>query len=167
GAPEDEPPAPEAPGAAVAAPPDDPPVEVRRLEQHFVYNSLNTIAALIRTDPSRARELLFGFADLSRTADGPPESTLGRELDAVRAYLRIEQARFGARLQVDIDVEPGVEVVPIASMTVLSVVRQAVQKGIEPVREGGLLRVSARMADDGCEVTVTAAGESARLLVGR
>ena len=146
-------------------PPADPapPVEARRLQQHFVYNSLNTIAALIRTDPSRARELLFGFADLSRTADGPPESTLGRELDAVRAYLRIEQARFGARLQVSVEVEPGVEVVPIASMQVLAVVREAVQKGIEPVREGGLLAVHARGCVEGCEVTVTAAGESAVL----
>lgn len=158
-----------APNPRAAAPPPVPdPVEARRLDQHFVYNSLNTIAALIRTDPSRARELLFGYADLSRTADGPPETTVGRELDAVRHYLHIEQARFGARLQVQIEVEPGVETVPIASMRVLAVVREAVQKGIEPVREGGLLAVTARAADGGgCEVTVTAAGESARLLVGR
>src|SRR5206468_4184554 len=79
----------------------DPPVPAagetpRRLEQHFVYNALNTIAALIRTDPGRARELLFGFADLSRAADQPGDARarLGGELDAVRGYLALEQARF-------------------------------------------------------------------------
>jgi bifunctional non-homologous end joining protein LigD len=157
----EEPPAPPAAVGEPAAPPD--PADVRRLEQHFVYNSLNTIAALIRTDPLRARELLFGFADLSRTADGPPESTVSREFDAVRAYLQIEQARFGPRLRVEVELDDEVGPVPVPTMRVLSVVREAVQKGIEPLREGGLLSVSARRVDGGCEVAVTAAGETARL----
>ena len=99
---------PRPPAPAPAAAPDPAPTRRagvrrrRRLEQHFVYNALNTIAALIRTDPGRARELLFGFADLSRAADQPGDatSTLGRELDAVRGYLQLEQARFGKRLRV-------------------------------------------------------------------
>jgi bifunctional non-homologous end joining protein LigD len=133
-------------------------VQARRLEQHFVYNSLNTIAALIRTDPARARELLFGFADLSRAADRPGESTLGRELDAVRGYLQLEQARFGERLQVAVDVENGLEHVPVRAMQVLDVVRGAVQGGIEPLPEGGLLVVVARRTGEGCAVTITAGG---------
>ena len=81
--------------------------EARRLEQHFVYNSLNAIASLIRTDPARARELLVGFADLSRATDRPADtpSTLGHELAVVRDYLALEQARFGKRLRVEIDVD--------------------------------------------------------------
>ncbi|GAA3233327.1 hypothetical protein GCM10017691_28860 [Pseudonocardia petroleophila] len=154
----------EPPPPPAVAPAEPEGTDVRRLEQHFVYNSLNTIAALIRTDPFRARELLFGFADLSRAADGPPESTVARELDAVRAYLQIEQARFGSRLQVEIELDDGVGSEPVATMQVLSVVREAVQKGIEPRREGGLLTVAARRVDDGCEVAITAAGETARLL---
>jgi hypothetical protein len=161
--PEESPPAPEQePEQAPEAPPEPDP-DVRRLEQHFVYNSLNTIAALIRTDPLRARELLFGFADLSRTADGPPESTVAREIEAVRAYLQIEQARFGPRLQVEVELDEAAAAVPVPTMQVLAVVREAVQKGIEPLREGGLLSVTARRVDDGCEVAVTAAGETARL----
>jgi hypothetical protein len=133
-------------------------VQARRLEQHFVYNSLNTIAALIRTDPARARELLFGFADLSRAADRPGEITLARELDAVRGYLQLEQARFGARLQVAVDVESGLELVPVRAMQVLDVVRGAVQQGIEPLPGGGLLVVVARRTGEGCAVTVSAGG---------
>ena len=89
---------------------------MRQLEQHFVYNSLNTIAALIRTDPARARDLVLGFADLSRAADGPGQSTLGRELAAVHAYLQLEQARFGPRLEVTTDVDDGLAAVPVASL---------------------------------------------------
>ncbi|WP_433559970.1 histidine kinase [Pseudonocardia xinjiangensis] len=135
-------------------------VQARRLEQHFVYNSLNTIAALIRTDPMRARELLFGFADLSRVADLPGTSTLGRELDAVRGYLQLEQARFGERLRVEVDVESGVEPVPVSAMQVLDVVRSAVQQEIEPLPDGGTLALVARRTAAGCAITVTA-GERA------
>jgi bifunctional non-homologous end joining protein LigD len=155
--------------AEVAAPELPEPsaqVEARRLEQHFVYNSLNTIAALIRTDPSRARELLFGFADLSRATDNPGGSTLGREMEAVRSYLALEQARFGKRLQVAVDVDTGLDGVPVPSMRVLELVRGAVQQGIEPLPTGGVLAVTARLTAQGCALTVTAGeGDPTTLLL--
>ncbi|BBG02299.1 bifunctional non-homologous end joining protein LigD [Pseudonocardia autotrophica] len=118
----------------------------RRLEQHFVYNTLNTIASLVRTDPPRARELLLGFADLSRAADRAEEPTirLDEELAAVRAYLQIEGTRFGARLSAEIDdpaaagVDPGAAVPPLS---VLAAVRRGVQEEIEPVPGGGAVHV--------------------------
>lgn len=140
--------------------------EQRRLEQHFVYNSLNTVASLIRTDPGRARELLIGFADLSRTADGPATTTLGRELEAVRAYLELERARFGARLEVAVQVDDGLAGVAVEALAVLGLVRTAVQQDIEPRREGGLLALTARRTAGGCEVVVsTTAGAPVRLLL--
>lgn len=153
------------PPSAVAAPvpaepePEPEPDEERRLEQHFVYNSLNTIAALIRSDPSRARDLLFGFADLSRVADLPPGATgsLARELDAVRGYLQLEQARFGRRLQVRVDIDPDagpLDAVAVRPLQVLALVRRTVQRGIEPRPEGGQLRVTVGAAREGCRVTV-------------
>jgi hypothetical protein len=133
-------------------------VEVRRLEQHFVYNALNTIAALIRTDPGRARELLFGFADLSRAADQPRDATttLGRELDAVRGYLLLEQARFGKRLRVELDVDPALHGVPVAPMQVLGAVRDAVQRDIEPRPQGGVLTIAAKALEAAtvCELRI-------------
>lgn len=132
--------------------------ESRRLEQHFVYNALNTIAALIRTDPARARELLFGFADLSRAADrsGEATTTLGDELDAVRHYLQLEQARFGARLRVELEVDTTWFEAAVAPMRVLAAVRDAVQRHIEPRPQGGMLSIRAQARDDRCAVTVTA-----------
>jgi bifunctional non-homologous end joining protein LigD len=138
--------------------------EVRRLEQHFVYNSLNTIAALIRTDPGRARELLMGFADVSRAADQAGASTLGHELAAVQGYLQLEQARFGPRLRVAVDVAPALHPIPVTSMQVLAAVRDAVQRDIEPRPEGGLLTLAARPVDGGCEVSVAGGSAAARTI---
>jgi bifunctional non-homologous end joining protein LigD len=138
--------------------------EVRRLEQHFVYNSLNTIAALIRTDPGRARDLLIGFADLSRAADQVGGSTLGDELAAVHGYLQLEQARFGRRLQVAVDVAPTLHPIPVTPMQILAAVREAVQHDIEPRPEGGLLILAARAVEGGCEVQVTSGSAAARTI---
>jgi hypothetical protein len=124
-----------------AAPPAgiESPVR-RRLEQHFFYNSLNTIAAVIRTDPGHARDLLLGFAELNRAADrATPTTTLGDELDAVRAYLKLEQARFGARLRTDLDVDAALHGHSVTPMALLEAVRTTVQDHIEPRPGGGML----------------------------
>lgn len=163
------PPRPDAPAAGqvpVAAPTVDPPepaaepqpdpghaAERRRLEQHFFYNSLNTIASVIRSDPARARELLLGFADLNRAADRTAASTtLGEELTAVRAYLQLEQARFGRRLRVDVDIDAALHGAPVAPLALLEAVRATVQERIEPRRDGGTLVV--RAGPEGCTVAV-------------
>lgn len=132
------------------APPADlaDPAEARRLEQHFVYNTLNTIASLMRTDPVAARELLLGFADLTRAADrvAEPSVPLGEELAAVRAYLAIEQARFGGRLGVQLAVQEGIDEVPVPPLQVLAMARSIVQRRIEPRPEGGRIRIEVAAA---------------------
>jgi bifunctional non-homologous end joining protein LigD len=154
-----------APAPAEPEPEPEPSAtQARRLEQHFVYNSLNTIAALIRTDPMRARELLMGFADLSRAADQAGTSTLGEEIAAVHGYLQLEQARFGARLQVAVDVAADLHTTPVPPMQVLTAVRDAVQRDIEPRPEGGRLTLAARAVEGGCEVSVTAGSAAARTI---
>lgn len=160
--PEDAPAAPATapPPPEPAAPADPEPagrVQARRLEQHFVYNSLNTIASLVRTDPGRARELLLGFADLTRAADRPTDDTitLRDELDSVRAYLQLEQARFGKRLTAAVSSAPGLDDLPVTSMEVLAQVRAVVQEVVEPRPEGGEVTVEAAADGEHCVVTIT------------
>jgi bifunctional non-homologous end joining protein LigD len=147
----------------------------RSLEQHFVYNAFNTIASLMRTDPVLARELLLGLADLSRTADrvGAPPIPLADELAAVRAYLAIEKARFGRRLEWEVTAGTGLDEVVVAPLQVLVAVRDAVQQGVEPRPEGG--RVTVEVAPDpdpdragGATVIVTDVGhgDPVRLRLG-
>ncbi|WP_243743701.1 histidine kinase [Pseudonocardia dioxanivorans] len=143
-------------GAAPAALPSEARVHARRLEQHFVYNSLNTIASLVRTDPGRARDLLLGFADLTRAADRPAEETIGLrdELDTVRAYLELERARFGKRLTASVTTDEGLDDVPVVPLSVLVRVRSVVQEVVEPRPEGGAVSVHAAMEGSTCVVTV-------------
>lgn len=137
--------------------PEEQRVQARRLEQHFVYNSLNTIASLVRTDPGRARELLLGFADLTRAADRPADDTitLRDELDSVRAYLQLEQARFGKRLTASVVCEPGLDELPVTPLEVLAQVRAIVQEVVEPHPEGGEVTVDAAADGGHCVVTIT------------
>ena len=75
------------------------------MEPHFVFNALNTIASFIRTEPERARKLVLAFADHLRSRLARPNEfiTLEEELRHVHSYLELEQARFGAQLEVTID----------------------------------------------------------------
>ncbi|TCK22979.1 ATP-dependent DNA ligase [Pseudonocardia endophytica] len=162
-----EPPAePEAPTAEIEEAPPAPwhGSLSRRLEQHFVYNTLNTIAALVRTDPPRARELLLGFADLSRAADRAGEASirLDEELAAVRAYLEIEHARFGSRLETSVPDAGDLAGAPVPPLAVLAAVREAVQQWVEPHPEGGSVAVTT--GDGECLVTA-AVGESGEPVV--
>ena len=129
-------------------------VEARRLDQHFVYNSLNAIASLIRTDPARARELLVGFADLSRATDRPADtpSTLGHELAVVRDYLALEQARFGDRLQISLLVAPEVLSVAVPFLAIQPLVENAVLHGLESKEGIGHVSITAR--DQGAEAEI-------------
>ena len=143
-------PAPDIGAAAVQA------TEARRLEQHFVYNALNTIAALMRTDPARARELLLGFADLNRAADRPDGHTRHARRRARRraglpaagagpvraAAAGRDRRRRGAARAAD------------GAPQVLDAVRAMVQQRIEPRPGGGTLTVTAERAGAGCLVRV-------------
>ncbi|MGE0300704.1 histidine kinase [Pseudonocardia sp.] len=144
----------------------DPTIERRRLEQHFFYNSLNTIASVIRTDPARARDLLLGFADLNRATDRTAATTtLGEELAAVRAYLQLEQARFGKRLRVDVDVDEALHALALPPLALLEAVRATVQERIEPRPEGGTLVVRAALRGE-CTIAVDGDPPHSRVPVG-
>ncbi|WP_143029901.1 histidine kinase [Pseudonocardia oroxyli] len=171
----DPPPAPPAAPTGPTAPtaPTPPPAPFaasslnRSLEQHFVYNTFNTIASIMRTDAGKARELLLGFADLSRTADrvGSPAIPLSEELAAVRAYLDIEKARFGRRLDPVVEVAAEVAEVEVAPLQILAVVRETVQRSIEQRPDGGRLVVTVVPAGGGAVVEVVDEGHTSTRVV--
>jgi hypothetical protein len=146
-----------------------PPVEVTvpdaeveaalrsRFSAHFVHNALTAIAAYVRLDPSRARELLTEFADFTRYSfrDGEVSTTVAEELRNARRYLTLEQARFGERLGVEVTVAPEVENVVLPPFVVAPLVENAVRHGIEPKPEGGTVHVTASGAGPDCVVTVS------------
>jgi two-component system sensor histidine kinase LytS len=102
-----------------------------QMEPHFVFNALNTIASLVRTDPDRARGLVLAFADYVRSKLARPSEfvTLGDELRHVQSYLDLEQARFGSQLEVTIDVPPDARAVRLPPYLVQPLVENAVKHG--------------------------------------
>jgi LytS/YehU family sensor histidine kinase len=102
-----------------------------QMEPHFVFNSLNTIASFIRTDPARARLLVLAFADHLRGRFARPGElvTLEEELRHVRSYLDLEQARFGSQLDVTVDAAPDALAVRLPPLLVQPLVENAVKHG--------------------------------------
>jgi two-component system sensor histidine kinase LytS len=101
------------------------------MEPHFVFNALNTIASLVRTEPDRARSLVLAFADYVRTKLSRPPGyvTLEEELTHVQSYLALEQARFGDQLVVILDVAPEALGVRLPPFLVQPLVENAVKHG--------------------------------------
>lgn len=128
-----------------------------RVSPHFLYNALTTVAALVRTDPARARELLAEFAAFTRYTFRCTESdtTVGDELKNVGRYLTLEQARLDERLQVTLHVDAAVLAVRLPMLAVQQVVANAVANGVEELPAGGTVAVSAVDAGDDCLITVT------------
>jgi two-component system, LytTR family, sensor histidine kinase LytS len=102
-----------------------------QMEPHFVFNALNTIAAFIRTDPVRARQLVLAFADAlrARLARSGEFVTLAEELGHVRSYLELEQARFGSELQVTVDADAEALAVRLPPLLIQPLVENAVKHG--------------------------------------
>jgi len=127
-----------------------------QLAPHFLYNALTTIAALVRTDPHRARELLVEFAGFTRYCfRSATDTTLGDELDNVERYLTLEQARLDERLQVTLQIAPAVLPIELPSFAVQLVVENAVRRGVEAKPDGGTVKVCAVDAGADCVITVT------------
>ncbi len=128
-----------------------------RFSAHFVHNALTAIATYVRVDPSRARDLLTEFADFTRYSfrDGGAGTTVAEELRNARRYLTLEQARFGARLQVEVTVAPEVEHVVLPPFVVAPLVENAVRHGIEPKPGGGTVHITATGVGADCVVTVS------------
>ena len=106
-----------------------------QINPHFLFNTINTIASLIRTDPPRARELLREFAAFyRRTLESTDELIpLSQELDYLRRYLAFERARFGEdRIRFVESVPADLESLPVPAFVIQPLVENAVQHGIKP-----------------------------------
>ena len=120
-----------------------------RIRPHFLFNSMNTIASLIRTRPAAAERAVEDLADLFRAALAKGESlrTLGEELDLALGYLRIEQLRLGERLQLAWDVADLPRAAELPGLLLQPLVENAVYHGVQPLAQGGTVAVRGWCAD--------------------
>ncbi len=128
-----------------------------QLNPHFLFNALNTVASLVRSNPRTAESTVENLAQvLRRTLDRSRRMlcTVKEEVDYLNAYLAVERARFGDRLQVTMDIDPRAMDVQIPPMTLQPLVENALKHAIGAKIEGGAVRVVVGFAVNSLELSV-------------
>ena len=121
-----------------------------RIRPHFLFNSMNTIAGLVREDADLAEQVILDLADLFRAAlaAGEKSHALEREFELCERYLSIEVLRLGDRLRVEWDIAGVPLDLPVPPLLLQPLVENAVYHGIQPLEGGGSVRIGARMCGD-------------------
>ena len=127
------------------------------IRPHFLFNSMNTIASLTRTDPKQAEEAVEDLADLMRANLNAPKdrTTLKEELETAAIYQRIEKLRLGDRLRVRWDVGELPMRALIPSLTIQPLLENAIYHGIELLPEGGEVAVSGKLDGNHIDFTIS------------
>ena len=129
-----------------------------RIRPHFLFNSMNIIASLIRVDPDLAEEAVEDLSVLFRAslheATGEPVS-LEEELDLCRKYLHIEGLRLDDRLKVEFQLEADPSILRIPLLTLQPLLENAIYHGVQPLPEGGTVRVNLKSDDHQVKITIT------------
>ena len=128
-----------------------------RVQPHFLFNTLNSIAALVHDDPTGAERMTTQLASLMRSSldsTSKPLVPLEEELRVVAAYLAIEGVRFGSRLRYIIDVPEAAQTVEVPRLAVQTIVENSVKYAVSPRREGGSIAVRATVGNGCMEIAV-------------
>jgi signal transduction histidine kinase len=120
-----------------------------RVQPHFLFNTLNSIAALTREDPAGAERMTTQLASLLRSSldTGSSLVRLADELALVRSYLEIERVRFGDRLRFTIDADDAPMNARVPRMAIQTLVENSVKYAVSPRRDGATIAVRAHAAD--------------------
>jgi sensor histidine kinase YesM len=129
-----------------------------KVQPHFLFNTLNSISALIRENPAEAERMVERLSSLLRfslDSTGTRLVSMSEELAIVRNYLEIEKVRFGARLRYSIEADPALDSVEVPPFSVQTLVENSVKYAVSPRREGAEIIVSAHLRDGKPVIDVT------------
>jgi hypothetical protein len=132
-----------------------------QIEPHFLFNTLATIRRLYQTDPARGRSTLADFIHYLKSAlpeMRARETTLGREVDLIAAYLDVLRVRMGNRLEYEIEVAPALRDQRIPPLSLATLVENSIKHGLSALPEGGKVSVHAWIDGDELVVRVTDTG---------
>ena len=132
-----------------------------QVEPHFLFNTLANIQALVDAGSPQASSVLKSLIAYLRAAVPRMHeagTTLGQELELVRAYLELMQMRIPDRLKFALHIEPSANSLQCPPMTLLTLVENAVRHGIDPREDGGRIDVDVWLRDGRCHVRVTDTG---------
>ncbi|AXI99371.1 two-component system, LytT family, sensor histidine kinase AlgZ [Cyclonatronum proteinivorum] len=132
-----------------------------QINPHFLFNSLNSIAALSRIDAAKSEQVTEDLADLFRyslRASGRETVSLREELAACELYLAIERARFGERLQVRHEIEEEILTTSVPALILQPLVENAVKHGLQQTPGDFTLLIEVKNAPEGILISVTDSG---------
>jgi LytS/YehU family sensor histidine kinase len=132
-----------------------------QVSPHFLFNSLNSIAQLIHSDPSKAEACVERLGEIYRYLLHRAHSEfapLADELRVVEAYLEIERARFGDNLEVESRIDERARALLLPSLILQPLVENAVKHGISPKLGGGRVTIEARLEETDLQLAVTDTG---------
>ena len=140
-----------------------------QIEPHFLFNSLANVRRLLRTDGIAGRAMLADLlryleSALPRLRDETP--TLEREMEVVRAFLGVHQVRMGSRLQVAIDLPAELRQRVVPPMMLLTLVENALKHGLQPLLEGGSIRIGASRGPGSLRMEVADTGRGLGTSIG-
>ena len=133
-----------------------------KINPHFLFNTLNSIASLISENPAAAESTVEKLSELFRYTlqrSGEREVKLSEELEIVRSYLEIEKLRFGDRLQFDIRSDPRLDEFSLPALLIQPLVENSIKHGIASDPRGGRVSVETRSLNGGCVITVRDSGK--------
>ncbi|MGZ7041200.1 MAG: sensor histidine kinase, partial [Thermoanaerobaculia bacterium] len=129
-----------------------------QLQPHFLFNSLNSLAALLRRDPPAAKSMLQRLEAFYLATSAPDDRaslTLGEELGQVQQYVEIERVRFGERLQLHMDVDAASARLHVPPLILQPIVENAVRHGIARVPGPGFVSIRASSQEGRVLVSVS------------
>ncbi len=133
-----------------------------QIHPHFLFNTLHSISSLVLEEPAKANAMIARLGDFLRLTLEHSEQqfvTLKKEIEFVRCYLEIEEARFSDRLVIEFDVEPESLTAQVPHLILQPLVENAVQHAVAPRAAGGYIKISARRFNETVRVEIADSGD--------
>ncbi len=132
------------------------------INPHFIFNSLNSIRALVDENPQRARTAITELSNILRSSMQAEKSetvSLQKELNIVTDYLALEQMRFEERLKIEMDIAPNTLEQQVPPMMLQTLVENSIKHGISKLVHGGVVKIAAHIKDGELELLVQNTGK--------
>ena len=128
-----------------------------KINPHFLYNALNSIASLATTDARKTEDMALALSDFfkySINREQKQMNSLSEELNAIKIYLEIEKVRFGDRLSFEIDCPEELHTIQIPQLLIQPLVENAIKHGLSQITENGLIRIAVSKSETQLKIRV-------------
>lgn len=133
-----------------------------QLNPHFMFNSMNSIRALIDEDPQKAKQAVTQLSNILRNSllmNKNKEISLEEEMNLVKDYLDLEKIRYEERLSFDISIDPKTLHLMVPPLIIQGQVENAIKHGISKLQQGGTIKVNTKLADSTLLIIITNSGK--------